>query len=131
MAPNYGDSLVGIEFPFLDDSKWGRWKEVFNLVKRTMYSDLVVGDILHSKSEDYFIKVVEVRVGYIVGSDTGFSIRDAEDNLEDGVLELYSFEYLKGLGYKRLDVEDRVELTMNEIAEKFGMDVDRLKIRKD
>jgi len=30
-----------------------------------------------------------------------------------------------------LDVEDRVELTMNEIAEKFGMDVDRLKIRKD
>jgi len=96
-----------------------------------MYSDLVVGDILHSKSEDYFIKVVEVRVGYIVGSDTGFSIRDAEDNLEDGVLELYSFEYLKGLGYKRLDVEDRVELTMNEIAEKFGMDVDKLKIKKD
>lgn len=41
----------------------------------------------------------------------------------EGELGVYNWKYAK-------DIEEPVELTMDEIAEKFGVDVTRLKIKK-
>lgn len=99
---------------------WGCQKDNNSKLKEKTMDNLEIGDILVSPYDSQ-IKVLEVLTNTVLLSQSA----DHEETDE-----WLTVTELKNSGY-RLKSDTPTELTMDEIANKFGLDVNNLKIKKD